>query len=84
MNTSICIHINIHMSMNTITLMEKRLTLMIILMNMVTITLMNISTNMIIPAQRMNMTMSTLVNTDRMIMIIPVTRQKNIHTIINS
>jgi hypothetical protein len=53
-------------------------------MSMNTNTLMNINTNMIIPLHRMNMAMSTSVNTDRMIMIIPGTRQKNIHTSINS
>jgi hypothetical protein len=42
----------------------------------------NTLTNMITPAHRMSMTMITLMSTDCMIMIIPGTSQKNIHTII--
>ncbi|PQP32678.1 hypothetical protein C6A36_03215 [Desulfobacteraceae bacterium SEEP-SAG10] len=62
--------------------METQPTLMNTLMNMLTDIHMNINTNMITPVHRMSMTMITLINTDRMIMIIPGTRQKNIHTII--
>jgi hypothetical protein len=70
------------MTMSTNTLTETQPTLMNTLMNMLTDIHMNINTNMITPVHRMSMTMITLMNTDRMIMIIPGTRQKNIHTII--
>jgi hypothetical protein len=70
------------MTMSTNTHMETQHTLMIIFMNMLMNTHMNINTNMITPVHRMSMTMLTLMNTDRMIMIIPVTKQKNIHMII--
>jgi hypothetical protein len=68
------------MSMNTLT--ETQHTLMNTLMNILTGMHMNTLTNMITPVHRMSMTMITLRNTDCMIMIIPGTKQKNIHTII--
>ena len=82
MNTNICTHTNIRITMSTNTLTETQHTLISTLINMLTNTLMNINTNMITPVHRMSMTMITLMNTERMIMIIPGTRQKNIHTII--
>ena len=68
--------------MSTNTLTEKQRTLMDTHMNILTDTHMNTLTNMITPVHHMSITMITLMNTDRMIMIIPGTRQKDIHTII--
>ena len=68
------------MSMNTFT--ETQHTLMNTLMNILTDIHMNTLTNMITPVHRMSMTMITLMSTERMIMIIPGTKQKNIHTTI--
>ena len=82
MNTNICTHTNIHMSMSTNTLTEIQHTLTDTHMNILTDIHMNTLTNMITPVHRMSMTMITLMSTDGMIMIIPGTKQKNIHTII--
>jgi len=62
------------MSMSTNILTETQHTLMNTLMNILTDTPMNTHTNMITPVHHMSITMITLMNRDRMILIILGTR----------